>query len=206
MVISYLALRFRPYSRSGPVGSAGGVHRAATAPAQLGAATNAQLRLGKQIGGLRQGPGPRMVGHWCPRRDVQRPGLATISGLLPPRGEGSRNVQLYAVAGLVASPIWIIAQRARAVRLGHDGDMPRAFASVATGTAALITLLAVAGLALAATSAPTYTGAFTILAGFAILTVAAGIATIKTGERIWGYLLATGMIATTTLAFYAAAS
>lgn len=84
--------------------------------------------------------------------------------------------------------------------------MPRAFASVATGTAALITLLAVAGLVLAATSAPTYTGAFTILAGFAILTLAAGIAAIKTGERIWGYLLATGMIATTTLAFYAAAS
>jgi heme A synthase len=84
--------------------------------------------------------------------------------------------------------------------------MPRAFAGVATGTAAIIAVIAVVGLVLAATSAPTYTGAFTILAGLAILTIAAGIATIKTGERIWGYLLATGMIATTTLAFYAAAA
>lgn len=81
--------------------------------------------------------------------------------------------------------------------------MPRAFAGVATGTAALIAVIAVVGLVLAATSAPTYTAAFTILTGFAILTLTAGIATIKTGERIWGYLLGAGMIATTTLAFWA---
>jgi hypothetical protein len=82
--------------------------------------------------------------------------------------------------------------------------MPRAFAAAATGTAAFITLIAVTGLVLAHTSAPTYTAAFAILTGFGVLTLAAGIATIRTGQRTWGYLLASGMVATTTMAFYAA--
>lgn len=71
-----------------------GVHRAAVSAAQVGAATNGQLRLGKQIGGLRQGPGPQMVVPWRPREDVRRPGSATIGGLLPPCGEVHRNAQL----------------------------------------------------------------------------------------------------------------
>ena len=83
--------------------------------------------------------------------------------------------------------------------------MPRAFAAAATGTAAFITLIAVTGLALAYGSAPTYTAAFAILTGFGVLTLAAGIATIRTSQRTWGYLLASGMVATTTMAFYAAA-
>ncbi len=106
-------------------------------------------------------------------------------------------------AGVV--PIWTPARRAQAGRLGHDGQMPRAFAAAATGTAAFITLIAVTGLVLAYASAPTYTGAFAILTGLGVLTLAAGFAAIKTGQRTWGYLLASGMVATTTMAFYAAA-
>jgi len=46
---------------------------------------------------------------------------------------------------------------------------------------------------------------FAILTGFGVLTLAAGIAAIRTGQRTWGYLLAAGMVATSTMAFYAAA-
>jgi hypothetical protein len=84
--------------------------------------------------------------------------------------------------------------------------VPRAFSTVATAIAAFVTLLAVAGLVLAGTSAPAYVGVFAILTGFGVLTMAAGVAAIRTGERTWGYLLTVGMLATTGLAFYAAAN